>query len=359
VKLHARSGKVIIPASSLVDGVKNHDSNITITTDYSTFELPLHLLNLEELAKRLGVEIADLSINISQTVLRDDLQARLVKAVSEAGGSIASVAVDFSIVVEASNGKSIALDHFGRTFVKRSISLAKPTQNSATVSRFDPNTNQLSFVPSIIGANEAEFMRNGNSIYTVIVLSKTFEDIANHWAKADIELLASKLIVSGISAHQFEANRSITRAEFAALAVRALGLTINGEARFSDVKANSWYSSAVATAAEAGIIKGYEDGTFRPNQFITRQELAVMVMRAMDYAGAASNSSDTVKAGVLDKFSDAGQLSWAREEVAEAIHAGIINGVTATTIKPTAEATRAEAVVMLKRFLLASSLISK
>src|SRR5690606_11235384 len=125
-----------------------------------------------------------------------------------------------------------------------------------------------------------------NSIYGVVQFNKTFPDVAAHWGKGYVESVANKLIVEGYEDGTFGPDRSITRAEFATVIVRALGLSSKkGTASFSDVKSGDWFANAVAVAAEAGIVKGYEDGTFQPNKVITREELAAMVVRASAFAG--------------------------------------------------------------------------
>lgn len=131
----------------------------------------------------------------------------------------------------------------------------------------------------------------------------TFADMAGHWAKEDVELLASKQIVNGISDNKFGPDDKITRAQFATLLVRSLGITSSnagGKAiAFNDVKASDWYAEAVTLASRAGLINGYEDQTFRPDRNITREETAIMIARAIEFSGI--KVSDAKKAEI-DKF---------------------------------------------------------
>ena len=88
--------------------------------------------------------------------------------------------------------------------------------------------------------------RNGNSIYAVVSSTKTFDDITKHWAKLDIELLASKLIVNGSTAIHFSPDANITRIEFTALLVRALGLSPDPSAAiFKDTKVEDWFAGVL------------------------------------------------------------------------------------------------------------------
>ena len=92
-----------------------------------------------------------------------------------------------------------------------------------------------------------------SSTYTVIYSPKTFKDVENHWAQKDINDMASRLIISGVGVELFEPERSITRAEFAAVMVRALGLGPEEyKNNYADVKAGEWYSKYISTAAHYG-----------------------------------------------------------------------------------------------------------
>jgi hypothetical protein len=184
------------------------------------------------------------------------------------------------------------------------------------------------------------------------VYETNFEDLASHWAKADIELLVHHGIVSGATETEFQPNRSITRAEFAALIVRALELDPTASTvEFTDVDSSAWYADTVTAATYAGIIGGYEDSTFRPNATITREELAAMVVRALNFVDVDAAVTADEEAELLASFTDADQIVWAHNEIAVALNAGLINGVTDETIGASSEATRAQAAVILKRFL--------
>lgn len=204
------------------------------------------------------------------------------------------------------------------------------------------------------GDNTIEFSTTHFSKYAVLSYQETvtFTDIKNHWAKADIELMVSTGVVKGISATEFAPNDPITRAQFAALVVRALGLEADtGYAlSFSDVGKAQWYYGEVAAAFKAGIVKGTGDTTFAPNANITREEMAVMISRAMAVAGEEIDLTDAQVQEKLAKFKDAANIaSWAQADVAKAVEFGIITGRTDDTFVAKANATRAESTVMIKR----------
>lgn len=177
---------------------------------------------------------------------------------------------------------------------------------------------------------------------------KTFDDITNHWAKADIEYIASQGIVSGKTNKLFDPDGKVTRAEFARMLVGALGLTPEkGNKTFSDVNENAWYYQWVETAAKAGIIVG-SNGKFRPGDLVTREEIAVMIVKAL----AVKNKTLTGSEADLVQFDDRGAISgWARSAMGQAVNYKVVSGRTKTKLAPVDNTTRAEAAVMVKKLL--------
>lgn len=360
VTLNLSGDLALLPASALVDAVKA-GKKIVLVNSNGTLTLPLSVLKLDDLAKTLGVEVKDMKIKVSIAKVTG-ATAEAVKAAATAVGSTQIAdAVDFNVVAVDNGSKTAAVD-FGKTYVSRSINVSKSVDSKkVTGVVYNETTKKLSFVPSTFatedGKTTATLKRNGSSIYTVVESNKSFTDVASHWSKADVELLANKLVVDGATDTTFQPDRNITRAEFAALVVRSLGLSsATATSNFTDVKSDAWYASTVATAAKAGIIDGYEDKTFRPDAQITREELAAMVIRAMNYANISTNVSDPQS--VLSKFKDSNKIVWAQKEIAAAINAGLINGMTDDTIGSASQATRAQSATMLKRFLSVANFIN-
>ena len=190
------------------------------------------------------------------------------------------------------------------------------------------------------------------SRYAALAYEKTFADIATHWARNDIEVMAARHVVQGMPDGTFAPDAGVTRAQFAAFVTRCLGLEPGGAAGFSDVPANVWYAGVVAAAAKAGIVKGFEDGTFRPDEPITREQVAAMVTRALKVAGKEVALTPAERERLLAVFADRGAIGgWALDAVAVAVKEGIVRGRTVDTFAPQGTATRAEAVTMLKRLV--------
>jgi len=191
-----------------------------------------------------------------------------------------------------------------------------------------------------------------------ISVTKGFLDLEGHWARADIELLAAKNIIKGTDEDHFAPNAKVTRAQFTALLARALNLKASANPNpFTDVASGSWYENEVKSAHAIGIIRGITETSFAPDKNITREEMAVMITRARNYASDAA-SRDSIGADAALNFSDSANISgWAKEEVQFVVHLGIMNGRTKTRFVPQDQATRAEAATVIKRLMTSLNLL--
>lgn len=138
----------------------------------------------------------------------------------------------------------------------------------------------------------------------IIMDGEIFTDIAESPYKTAIEALASRGIVDGKNDGEFEPQSTMTRAEFAAITVRALGLPVGSEKIFGDVSEGDWYFDFVATAYKYGIIDGVSDTEFNPNGTITRAETATMLTRVAKLCGNATDMNEGKKNDVLAQFDD-------------------------------------------------------
>ncbi|MBT2644626.1 S8 family serine peptidase [Bacillus sp. ISL-41] len=187
--------------------------------------------------------------------------------------------------------------------------------------------------------------------FAVMENHRTFLDIKNHWAKPEIEQLASRLIIQGKTADLFSPNEEITRAQFVVLLSRMLSIpTKEYSGTFRDVpKSQTWAAVYIEAAQRHGITSGLGDGTFQPNRIITRQEMAAMIVRALrvENPDALQESSATTK-----PFTDDKQLSTTfKQEIYQATKAGLIKGLPDGSFNPLAKATRAQTSVVLYRAL--------
>ena len=167
-----------------------------------------------------------------------------------------------------------------------------------------------------------------------------FQDLGSvEWARTAINGLAMRGMISGRDQYTFDPNANITRAEYCQILMGAINaLNAKGESTFADVPSTAWYYNAVSVASQLGIVSGYGDGNFGPNDLITRQDMALMTYKT---AKIMNKSLEPVNAEIT--FEDSHEISdYAFEAVMTLQKAGIINGMTDTTFEPHSNATRAQ-----------------
>ena len=177
--------------------------------------------------------------------------------------------------------------------------------------------------------------------YTVVSRDRSFEDIREvPWAVESIEALAAREVLQGMDGERFKPEEGVTRAQFVKMLVSTFGLEAeNAQSNLRDVTPGDWYYKYVASAQNFGLVHGYEDGTFRGDGLITRQEMASLAYRAIKVldiklAGTAPSAG----------FKDFGQIdSYARDAVNIMQQADIIKGMGNGLFEPGSTATRAQA----------------
>ena len=169
-------------------------------------------------------------------------------------------------------------------------------------------------------------------------LADTFTDTGSHWAKDKIESWAEKGYVSGYQDGSFKPDQNITRAEFMVIVNKAFGFTKTAPIDFSDVKDGAWYYDTIAAAKAAGYISGDPAGTMRPDDPITREEAASIIMRLKNL---------TANEAAASQFTDAALITWSKGAVGAVADAGIMKGYPDGSFQPKKFITRAEAIVAL------------
>ncbi|WP_284646281.1 S-layer homology domain-containing protein [Paenibacillus silviterrae] len=167
-------------------------------------------------------------------------------------------------------------------------------------------------------------------------------DIQGHWAEPAVLQLVKMGAITGYPDHTFKPNERITRAEFVTLIVKASGFEAQNGKSFADTQAH-WAQPAISTASALGIVDGYSEMAFAPEDWITREQMAAIVIRA-----AQIDSAEPVSV----HFSDSSSISdWAKTPLAAAAAKGLIAGYEDGSVKPRANATRAEAAAVILRAL--------
>ncbi|WP_375103148.1 cadherin-like beta sandwich domain-containing protein [Paenibacillus sp. RS8] len=168
-----------------------------------------------------------------------------------------------------------------------------------------------------------------------------FVDIKGHWAEISIRDLVKLGSINGYPDNTFKPDSKITRAEFVSIIVKAFGLQADVGKVFGDTKTH-WANEAIAIAAALGVINGYNNGNFEPDEIVTREQVATIVVR----------SAQLVETDMSMNFSDSAKVStWARPALGAAIAEGLLEGYTDGTLKPQGSTTRAEAATIILRAL--------
>jgi hypothetical protein len=175
-----------------------------------------------------------------------------------------------------------------------------------------------------------------------LTLMNGFADVSDHWAAGAIGRLSEQNFISGYGDYFFRPDQGITRAEAAALIAKAIPLRQGKKVNFTDVKLGFWGYSAISQVASGGIMDGYPDRSFAPDQWVTRREMAAMMARILQMKPSAS---------IEPPFNDIKQGDWAYGVLNTLKTSGRIDGYEDGNFEPDRVSTRAEFAVMLTRVM--------
>jgi len=253
-------------------------------------------------------------------------------------------------------GKTVDITEFLR-FLTRNVEITEQQARSITTAIVVEPDGTIRHVPTNVhtsgGKWYASIFSLTNSAYALISNEVTFPDATGRWYASAANEAGSRRIVIGIGNNVFAGDRDITRAEFAAILVNAMGLPANGNGTvFTDVPANAWYAGAVGKAYEYGLVLGIGNNEFAPTIQITREEAMLMIRRAArlaEFEGATGN---------LNAFTDARNVSsWALEAAQWNVGSGLIIGEGDRILAPKDNITRAETAMVVLRLLRAAGLV--
>lgn len=359
-------------SASIVERAAERQTDLEVVSGSTGFRIPASAIDLKALAAALAKDggTPPAPGQIVVRIVMEPPPAAIADAAAQRaeaeGLQTASRPMDFRIEASA-DGRVVTTRTYGYSFAERTVPLTHTVDPALSTGAYFDGT-AYHHVPTLFttdtdGNQSAVMRRNGDSVYVVVEQTRTFADIRDHWARSDIESMTSKLIVTGQEEGRFNPDGNVTRAEFATLLVRALGL--EGQAVpsaapvFADVAAADWYHDTVRLAAFYGLANGYPGGTFAPDAPINRQDLAVMVGRAMDMANKKAVLQPNEVQAALSRLADRDAIDgWASSAIARAVMTGVVTGYTDGSFQPSASANRAEAVVMIRRFLTAVQFIN-
>lgn len=367
IKLEAtpKDGEIVvsIPAKILAElSAKNADFYVEIKAPYGSYQVPANLAlilpNLQALLTKNNLQVGDISFKITLTDKSGDkgLQAAIGNALQN--GKLLSPIVDFHIdILDAKTGLTIGTaDKFAKSLKREMLlpnvkaGLSKPWG----AFRYDDRTKKLEFVPAKSAQTDGVWSvwisSYTNSVYIVAENELSFGDVWKHWAKSLVYLAASKGLVEGIGAGKFAPDQTVTRAEFTVMLIRSLGRgdSSGSETFYDDVAANVWYSEAVAAAKELGLLEFAKGNSFKPNQALTREEMASMLAEAIRLEQPTMTSIGVS----LGKYKDLGSVDESDlENIRLVTKLGIMTGTSEKAFSPTGVTTRAQAAAVFVRTL--------
>lgn len=330
---------------------KDKKSVIIVRWQGSAFTIPAAALPA---GRDIRISIGALASGVTET------WAKLLQQ-----GSITPVAAPLAFIIEGkqADGTFDEITDFGASLLTHTFIVKGSDFNKAQTAGvvYLPETDELRPVPILFtdnadGSVTIDLKRNGNSIYGLVKTNVSFTDTLAAWAQQDVWQAAAKLLVKAESGSEFGGARELNRAEVTSLIVRALGIlpdyTAAGTA-FKDVSADSAHAADVAAAKAAGLVNGKGNGLFDPTASITREETAVIVAKALAYAGVAAQADSNT----LNRFTDRTKVSgYAASSVALLVERGIMNGVSASRLAPQAPVTKEQATVLVMKALRSAGL---
>lgn len=244
------------------------------------------------------------------------------------------------------NGESVDLDVAAK-YLMRDVSLSDEAVEYTLTGDIGTITPDGVFTASLSGAAAGTISVSCGGVTREISVRVAFEftDMRGHWASEYVKELYEAGIVTGVTDAEFGPSLSMKRGDFVLMLYRAAGQpAVSGSAGFEDVAADAYYADAVAWAVANGITEGKGEGTFAPDDTLTRQEGFTFLYRALDVLGAGFVEGDTA---LLDSFADGASVAeWARSATATLITNGVVEG-SESGLNPTGSLTRAEMAKML------------
>lgn len=276
------------------------------------------------------------------------------------GAKVTGTPVSFAVsAVNGSDSQPISVSN--RDFLKSSFVVNGSTDANALGVLYIDN-GKVYAVPANVALNKdgtrtVTVNRPGISTYAAATRAISFTDIDTSWAQSHIQALANKLLLNGTSASAFSPKEQVTRAQFSAMLVRALGLHAGSKAPFQDVSASDWFADDIAAAYEAGLVNGVEEGRFNPHASISRQDLAVMLSRASSLIQLTPKSNPSRK-----PYADASEFAeYAKNSIDSVTKSGLMSGdeIDGTPhFHPADPTTREAAATVLYNLLQNGSLIN-
>ncbi|WP_341183255.1 S-layer homology domain-containing protein [Paenibacillus sp. FSL H7-0756] len=363
------NGNVEVQGLTLEDLKKIADtgSSLDVEDVLAIYPVPAGQLDVNAISRQFGnAPISNIAVNIKIKRSADDVTNLAREKATLTGYELLvhPVDLDLSFMHDGKTDRAGLL----KGYAPKSIALPEGIDPNRITTGVIVNPDGTVFhVPTVVTKINNRYFALINDLrssgtYSVIWNPQDFDDVRNHWSKADVNNIAARLSLKGNGDNTFSPNRSVSRSEFAEIVVTGLGLMRQNvtQADFSDVPASAWYKDSVAIANEFDIVRGYDDGNFKGNQQITREQGFAMIARAYRLIQSEDVPSQEQIASTLASYTDGTNVAaWAQGDVAQLIQAGIIQGNGPQSLNPKAPMARAEVTALIARMLKVTDLIDK
>ncbi|WP_233182146.1 GH32 C-terminal domain-containing protein [Paenibacillus sonchi] len=338
--------QVLFPVATAANDGKNA---LKIKNSGVEIEVPAEVLK-ELQAQVTGGEQEHAKISFEMEALSSEQsKERIAQAgqKNQAAISAAGEVYDFKLSIVKPDGTKLTLEKFSKPVTIR-LTAQENAQQGLTGIYYIADDGRLEYVGGTFAGSKWTANVSHFSTFAVLTYDKSFEDVnASYWAYDVIKRMAAQQMVSGVSETAFAPKQEVSRAEFASLITRALGISATKSAVFKDVESTKWYAASIAAAYEAGIVTGRSTDTFAPDDTISREEMASMIYKAyLLHTGqnaAVNRQSD---------FKDAGTISaWAANAVAAVQELELISGRGNQLFMPQEQVNRAESAQVIALLL--------
>ena len=264
-----------ILTGQMIKNMEKKAATLAVKTDSSTYTLPAQEINIDKVAEQFGENVGLSDIKVEVTISEpDDSTVQVTENAAKDGGFTLMVQpVEFTVKC-SHKGKIVEVESYN-AYVERTIKIpdgVSPNKiTTAVVVNADGTVRHVpTKIMEIDGVYYAVINSLTNSAYTLINRVVEYGDIEGHWAQGAMNDMGSRMVINGDENGDYNPEDNMTRAEFTAIVLRALGLAEGiGENTFSDVTGQDSYCGYIETASAYGIITGYPDGNFGPNDVIS------------------------------------------------------------------------------------------
>jgi hypothetical protein len=338
----------------MLNVMANKDMTLTVQTGGVKYNIPSTAVDTAAaMAALKTADPAQALVSVAITPYKTT-PAFIQNAVNNSGMTLITPPIEFTVTATC-NGRTTEINEFTK-FVNRVIEVTEEQAGQITTAKAVEPTGMLRHVPTYVyqegGKGYAIIYSLTNSIYVLVFNEVTFPDAAGKWYQDIVNEMGSRGIITDAGSGLFDGESPISRANFVAVIVRALGLPVTQDGTvFNDVSPEEWYSGYVNKAYQYNLATGISDDLFEPERPITRQETDMVLWKKARLADYKGNYAD------LNAFTDTEDMSpWARNAESWSVGSGLITGAN-NLLRPTESITHADAAALILNLLQKAGLV--